>query len=55
VQDFAIMKRFEPSHYLNEYVPNFLLLDVGLPFLVAADFLEHIPIVSVLHHQTEKE
>jgi hypothetical protein len=52
MQNFAVMESFEASHYLNEYVPNLLLLDVGFSFLVTANLLEDITIVSVLHDQT---
>jgi len=45
---------FESAHDLNEDVPNFLFLDVGLSLLVAADLLEDVAIVGVLHHQAVK-
>ena len=47
------MEGSQPSDNLNEYVPNFLLLDVGFSFLVAADLLEHVSVVCVLHHQAQ--
>ena len=47
------MEGSQPSDNLNEYVPNFLLLYVGLSLLVTADFLEHVSVVRVLHHQAQ--
>ena len=45
-----IMKRLETSNGLYENLPNDLLLEKVVRLLVLADFLENIPIVSVLHH-----
>ena len=45
------MKSLQTSDDLNEDVPNLLLLDVSLTLLVAANLLEHISVVGVLHDQ----
>ena len=51
MQDFALVKYLEASNDLDEDVPNFLLLDVGLSFLVVTDLLKHVSVVCILHHQ----
>ena len=37
--------------HLNENIPDLILLDVGLSFLIATNLLEYIAIVSILHYQ----
>jgi len=49
------MKCLKSSYNLDEHIPDFLLLDIGLPLLIIADFLEYITIVSIFHNQTIKE
>ena len=34
MEDLAVMKCLEAPDYLDEYVPDLLFLDVGLPLLV---------------------
>ena len=45
------MQGFEASDNLDEYVPDLLLLDVCLPFLIRTNLLEDIAIISILHYQ----
>jgi len=45
------VKHLEPPDNLNEYIPDFLLFDIGFSFLVVAYFLEDISIISILHDQ----
>ena len=47
------MESLQAADDLNENVPDFLLLDVGLALLVVADFLEDITIVSILHDEAQ--
>ena len=49
VQYFTVVQRLEASYNLDEDVPDLLLLDVGLSFLVAANLLENVTIVCILH------
>ena len=53
MQDLAIMQSFKASDNLNEDIPDLLLLDVGLSFLVAANLLEHVTIVCILHYEAQ--
>ena len=53
VQDLPIMQSFEASYDLDEDIPYFLLFDVGFAFLITADLLKDVAIVSVLHHKTK--
>ena len=53
MQDLTAVKGTEASHNLDENIPDFLLFDVGFPFLIVADLLEDISIVSILHYQTK--
>ena len=47
------MQSLEAPDNLDEDVPDLLLLDVGLSFLVTANLLEHIAVVGVLHHEAK--
>lgn len=47
------MQGFEASNNLDEDVPDLLLFDVGLSFLVTANLLEDVAIVSVLHDEAQ--
>ena len=47
------MQSLETPDNLDEDVPDLLLLDVGLSFLVTANLLEHIAVVSVLHDEAK--
>ena len=49
VQYFTVVQCLEASYNLDEDVPDLLLLDVGLSFLVAANLLENVTIVCILH------
>ena len=51
MENLPVMKSLQTSDDLNEDVPNLLLLDVSLTLLVAANLLEHISVVGVLHDQ----
>lgn len=53
VQYFTVVQRLEASYNLDEDVPDLLLLDVGLSFLVAANLLEHVTIVCILHYEAQ--
>lgn len=54
VQDFPIVQSLETTNNLYEDVPYLLLLDVGLPLLIAAYLLEHVAVVGVLHDKTTR-
>ena len=45
------MQGFETSDNLDKNVPDLLLLDVCLSFLIGANLLEDIAIISILHYQ----
>jgi len=47
------VQRLEASNNLDEDVPDLLLLDVGLSFLVTANLLEHVTVVSILHNEAQ--
>jgi len=53
MQDAAHVERPQPSHDLNEDIPDLLLLNIGLSFLIVADFLEDVAVVSILHDQAQ--
>ncbi len=52
MQDLPVVQGLETANNLYEDVPYLLLLDVRLPFLIAAYLLEDVAVVSVLHHET---
>ena len=52
VENLTVVQGFQSTNNLNEYVPDFLFLDVGLPLLITTYFLENISVVSVFHNQT---
>jgi hypothetical protein len=54
VQDVHTVQCLQALDHLNEDPPNFLLSKVGLLLLVPLDFLEKIPVVSILHHDAER-
>jgi hypothetical protein len=51
VEDFSFMEGFEASDDLDEDVPDFLFFDVSFALLIAADFLEDVSVVSILHYE----
>ena len=53
VENAPHVKGSQASDNLNKDVPDLLLLDVGLSFLVVTDFLENITVVCIFHYQTE--
>ena len=53
MQDLADVERAKSTDDLNENVPDLLLLDVGLPFLVVADLLEDVTIIGILHDEAQ--
>lgn len=53
VQDVPHVEGLESAHDLDEHVPDFLLLDVGLTLLIVADFLEDVTVVGILHDEAE--
>ena len=53
VHDLDLVHCLQPSHRLNENLPNLPLLDVGLHLLVIANLLEHVAVVSQLHDNAE--
>ena len=53
VEDLAIVQRLQPAHYLNKYVPDLLLFDIGFALLVTANLLEDVTIICVLHYETK--
>ena len=50
VEYLAPVEGSEAPDDLDEYVPDFLLLDVGLALLVSTNLLEYITVVSKLHY-----
>ena len=53
VQDLAAVEGKESTDNLDEDVPNLLLFNVSLSFLVVTDLLEDISVVSIFHNQAE--
>lgn len=53
MQYFTVVQSLQASNNLNEDVPDLLLLDVGLSFLVTANLLEDVAIVSILHDEAQ--
>lgn len=53
MENFSIMKSFETPNNLDENVPNFLFFDISFSFLIGADFLKNITVISVFHDQTK--
>lgn len=54
VKDLSVVERPQPSHDLNEHVPDFFLLYVSLPLLIVTNLLKDISIVCVFHHKTQR-
>lgn len=52
MKDFQVMKRFKSSNSLDKDFPDDFLLEEVSCLLILANFLEHIPIVSIFHHDT---
>lgn len=53
MEDAALMECSETPDYLDEDIPDFLLFNIGLAFLVVTNFLKDITIVCILHDQTQ--
>ena len=49
MHDVQIVHGFEAFHELDEDLPDFCLWEGGVIFLMVTDFLEEVPVVSVLH------
>lgn len=50
MKDFTNMERPQSSNNLDKNIPYFLFFNIGFTFLVIADFLIEIAIVSELHN-----
>ena len=50
-----LVQRFQAFNNLNKDPPHFLLLEVGLLFLVFRYLLEEVAVVRVLHHNTTQQ
>ena len=53
MQNFPIMQGFKSSNNLNKNIPNFLFFYVCFSLLVAANLLENVAIICILHHQAQ--
>lgn len=53
MQYVELVEGFKPCNYLNDHLPDVLLLVILLVILILADALEDITIVSILHHDAE--
>ena len=53
MHNLAHVESSEPPHNLNENIQNFLLFNVGLPFLVVTDLLVKVSVISEFHHETQ--
>ena len=53
VADSEIMKCFESSDDLNEVVPDLLLCEACVGFLVILDALQQVSTICILHYDTE--
>ena len=51
MENATAVEGLQAAHDLNEDVPDLLLLDIRLPFLITAQLLKHIPIIRILHEQ----
>ena len=52
MENFPIVKCFQSSNNLYEYVPDLFLFNVSFSLLITADFLENIAVVSIFHDET---
>lgn len=55
VQNLSVVKSLKSSYNLNEHVPDFLFFDVRFSFLIVADFLENVSVISILHDQAARK
>jgi hypothetical protein len=53
VENLSVMQGLEAFNDLNKNSPDLFLLDVSLFLLVPCNFLKQVPVVSVLHDNTE--
>lgn len=53
MQNFEIMQNFKPSSNLNEETPALLFREVFFISTFVPYFGQKIPIISILHHNTE--
>lgn len=53
MHNLAHVESPEATHDLDENEPNLLLFYVGFAFLVVADFLVEVSVVSVFHDETQ--
>ena len=53
VKDTTQVETSQAPNNLDEDIPDLLLLNVGLPLLIVADFLEDVSVVRILHDQTQ--
>ena len=51
MENATAVEGLQAAHDLNEDVPDLLLLDIRLPFLITAQLLKHISIIRILHDQ----
>ena len=55
VEDLNVVQGLQTSNHLDEYFPNFLLLDVLLVLLMGRNFLEKVSVVRVFHHNATSQ
>jgi len=55
MQNLAFVENLEAPDDLDEDIPDFLFLDIGLPFLVVTDLLKDVSVVGILHDETISE
>lgn len=53
VHNVQVMQGFETPDHLDENTPDVRFLEGGVVLLVFADLLEHVSVVSILHHYTK--
>lgn len=52
MENFEIVQSFESPDSLDEHFPNDFLLQKSATLLVFTNFLKHVTVVRILHHNT---
>ncbi len=54
MEDLDLMKTLEATDYLDKHTPDVILLKQRLILLVITNLLKQIPIIHILHYNTNK-
>ena len=55
MEDLSVMQSFKTAYDLDKNVPYLFLFDVGLAFLVVANLLKNVSVISILHDETKNK